>query len=372
MIYEHFRANRAYEAVQGQSDLFNICLHNDDVQDFDTRRDQALLAASEIPTEMVLEGLYKSKLQDSVQFQTVLALYEQENIRNSEPPNYSRLKTNVRRHVDESMTTRNLRAGNKIVERGAVIKSEKGRKASAERKVGEWYLWKAIGQRAKGDSCSFVRDPASGNRRDQRQEGQSSSLAPKAKAQTDGKKPSKSSGRREEKPSGTRVTIPCRHFFRRKGTNTSCKIGTLPCVSITSLNQDAHMATNADSDTLRLMGSPAKSRRKVVSRISCLITGVYTIGMCVSRFPSEKIYSSEERKIEIKSHREILQRHMAPQKNRERKGPSRGVIQKCELHERSSCAPTFAEGTQDETLHQENQARGVAYELAKSVFKLKK
>ena len=37
------------------------------VQDFDTRRDQGLLAASEIPTEMVLEGSYKSKLQ---QFKT--------------------------------------------------------------------------------------------------------------------------------------------------------------------------------------------------------------------------------------------------------------------------------------------------------------
>ena len=43
--------------------------------------DQALLAASEIPTEMVLEGSYKSKLQDSVQLQTVLALYEEKNIR---------------------------------------------------------------------------------------------------------------------------------------------------------------------------------------------------------------------------------------------------------------------------------------------------
>ena len=41
-------------------------------------------------------------------------------------------------------------------------------------------------------------------------------------------------------------------------------LGTLPCVSITSLNQDGHMAKNADSDTLRLMDSPAKSQRKVV------------------------------------------------------------------------------------------------------------
>ena len=54
MIYGHFRATRAYEAVQGQSDLFKIRLQNDDVQNFDTRRDQAPLAASEIHSEMVL------------------------------------------------------------------------------------------------------------------------------------------------------------------------------------------------------------------------------------------------------------------------------------------------------------------------------
>ena len=62
-----------------------------------------------------------------------------------------------------------------MVERGAVTKSQKGRKASVERKVGECYQWKAIGQCSKGDSCSFSHDPASGNRRHQRQEGQSSS-----------------------------------------------------------------------------------------------------------------------------------------------------------------------------------------------------
>ena len=54
-----------------------------------------LLAASENPTEMVLEGLYKSKLQDSAQLQTVLSMYEQENVRNNELPNDSRLKTIV-------------------------------------------------------------------------------------------------------------------------------------------------------------------------------------------------------------------------------------------------------------------------------------
>ena len=63
--------------------VYQICsifrLQHDEVQDFDTKRDQAPSASSEIPAELVLEGLYKSKSQDSVQFHIVLAMYEQEN-----------------------------------------------------------------------------------------------------------------------------------------------------------------------------------------------------------------------------------------------------------------------------------------------------
>ena len=51
---EHFRATGAYEAVQGLSDLCNIRLQHDDVQDFDTRWDQALSSASEMLTENCL------------------------------------------------------------------------------------------------------------------------------------------------------------------------------------------------------------------------------------------------------------------------------------------------------------------------------
>ena len=136
LIYEHFRATGASEAVQGLSDLFNIRLQNDDVEDFDTRWDQALLAASETPTEMVLEGSYKSKLQDCGQVLTVLALYEQENIRNNEQRNCSRLKTSVRRHIDQTMRKRNFRARNDMVERGAVTKSQKREKSKRGKEGG--------------------------------------------------------------------------------------------------------------------------------------------------------------------------------------------------------------------------------------------
>ena len=81
MIYVHFQATGAYDAAQGLLDLFNICLNDDDIEDFDTRWDNVPLAISEIPQENVPEGLYKMKLQGSAQLQTVLAMYNEELIR---------------------------------------------------------------------------------------------------------------------------------------------------------------------------------------------------------------------------------------------------------------------------------------------------
>ena len=59
-------------------------------------------------------------------------------------------------------------------------------------------------------------------------------------------------------------------------------------------------------------------------------------------------------------------------KNLEKRGPSQGIAQKCELQERNPWAPQFEERTQDETLKQERCARRDAWELAQDVYKLKK
>ena len=63
------------------------------------------------------------------------------------------------------MRTRNFRARNDVVERGSVTKSQKGKEAYVEMKVGECFQWKAHGQCSRGDSCNFSHDPrAPGNR----------------------------------------------------------------------------------------------------------------------------------------------------------------------------------------------------------------
>ena len=96
------------EAVQGLSDLFKKRLQNDDVQDIGVRWDQALLSACDMPSDVILEGLYQPKLQDSVQLQAVLALYDHEAVRNDGQTSYSSLKTSVKLQKNQMMRTRNF------------------------------------------------------------------------------------------------------------------------------------------------------------------------------------------------------------------------------------------------------------------------
>ena len=60
--------------------MFSIKLETDDIQDF-WSWEQALLITSDPPSEKVLDGPCVSKLQDSSQAQTILALYNQEILR---------------------------------------------------------------------------------------------------------------------------------------------------------------------------------------------------------------------------------------------------------------------------------------------------
>ena len=166
--------------------------------------DHALLSVSEMPADVILEGLYKSKLQKSVQLRTVMALYCQEVARNNGTSNYQQLKTAVKLRNDHMMRNRNSRVGSDVVERGSVTKSPKGTKANVGRKIRECFQWKAHGQCSKGDSCSFSHDPlASGNKgKGQRRKGRSSSPASHSKAKrTDCEEheSSQGSGNKQEK-----------------------------------------------------------------------------------------------------------------------------------------------------------------------------
>ena len=167
-------------------------------------------------------------------------------------------------HIDQMMRTRNFRVQNDVVERGSVTTSQKGKKAIAERKVGNCFRWKAHGHCSKGDSCSFRQNrQAQGDLYGgQRRKGRSSSHAPNSKAKTDEGWEKSSHKGREESSSDKRSEILCCY---KNCKTRHVDFGILPCVRTTSLNPEAPVAMKADFDMLRQRRSPAKSQRKVVS-----------------------------------------------------------------------------------------------------------
>ena len=78
MTYDFYQVTGAHDTVVDYADLFSITLRNDNVQDFDTRWDEILLSLTKIPSDDVLECLYKLRIRESDQLKTRSELYDME------------------------------------------------------------------------------------------------------------------------------------------------------------------------------------------------------------------------------------------------------------------------------------------------------
>ena len=119
-----------------------------------TRWDENLLSMTKIPSDDILESLYKLRIRESDQLKTALELYDMEIHQKISMPNYQKLKTMVKRSLDQKLRLRNFAARHEKVETGAVVKSQK-KLCGFERGKGICFQWKAKGQCSRGDQCSF-------------------------------------------------------------------------------------------------------------------------------------------------------------------------------------------------------------------------
>ena len=126
MIYHYFRVTGAHDTVLDYADLFSVTLYCDNIQEFDTRWDEVLLSMSKIPSDDILESLYKLRIRESVQLKTVLELYDMEIHQKISVPNYQKLKTMVMRSIDQKNRLRNFDARHGRLATGAVVKNRKG------------------------------------------------------------------------------------------------------------------------------------------------------------------------------------------------------------------------------------------------------
>ena len=110
MIYDCFRVTGAHDTVLDYADLFSVTLHDDNIQEFDTRWDEVLLSMSKIPSDDILESLYKLRIRESAQLKTVLELYDMEIHQKISMPNCQKLKRMVKRSIDQKLRLRDFDA----------------------------------------------------------------------------------------------------------------------------------------------------------------------------------------------------------------------------------------------------------------------
>ena len=108
MIYEYFRVTGANDSDENYADLFTIGLRNDDIQEFDSKWDGILLSMTKIPPDDILESLYTVRTRESEKLKTVLELYHLETHQKKLEPDYHRLKTMVKRSIEQNLRMKNF------------------------------------------------------------------------------------------------------------------------------------------------------------------------------------------------------------------------------------------------------------------------
>ena len=212
LIYEYFGVTGANDSVENYADVFTVVLRSDNTQEFDTKCGEILLSMTQIPSDDILEGLYKLRIRESEKLKTVLELYNMEIHQKKAEPEYHRLKTMVKRSIEQNLRPKNFGARYGNFETSAMVKNQRV-KQREQRSLGDCWQWKANGQCSEGDNCSFRND------KDKRSKSTQPNLSPRSSTQQNVKNASRTKSLRGRSPSGEMARLTCKDYL--KGTCTT-------------------------------------------------------------------------------------------------------------------------------------------------------
>ena len=216
LIYEYFRVTGANDSVENYADHFTVVLRNADIQELDSKWDENLLLMTQIPSDDILESLYKRRIRVSEKLKTVLELYNMEIHHQKAGLDYHRLKTMVKRIIEQDLRNKNFEARDGNYERNAVVKNQ-GTKQREQRSLGDCWQWEANGQCSKGDNCSFRRDM------NKRAISTQPNPSPRSSTQQSVRNASRTRSPGGRSPSGKMARLPCKDYLKETCTTPFCE-----------------------------------------------------------------------------------------------------------------------------------------------------
>ena len=404
LIYDHFRVTGTHDSVENYTDLFTIVLRNDDIQEFDSKWDGILLSLTKIPHDDILEGLYKLRTRESEKLKTVLELYDLETHQKKLGPDYHRLKTMVKRSIEQEIRNKNFGARNGNFEKNAVVKNQ-GTKQSVQRILGDCWQWETNGQYVKGDNCSFRHDI------NKRGKSSPSNPSPNSFMRQNERKPSRTRSPRGKSTSGRMSRWPCKDYLRGTCNNSfcgkwhppeclfyktksGCRFGEKCSYAHRQVDEQPtkRSKTNDDKSAVAILkkgnwqeresvsdgchdrpGKPGKRGDKKLGQNSSKrrFSDARQLGCVFQDMKPPKSILQKGTDMPRPIQRVKFTKAVARHTKIRDQNPSLGYICPGEPHERSPNAPKFEDRSQEETEWQEQGAREAAWKLAKNVFKLK-
>ena len=101
MIYKSFKVSDADESVLDHNEILMVELKNDNVQSFNTRWNETIIAMKKQTYEEILETILFRQLQLSDQQKPLLSLYNQDTVQKGESRDYARLKKMAVRYLEQ-------------------------------------------------------------------------------------------------------------------------------------------------------------------------------------------------------------------------------------------------------------------------------
>ena len=203
------------------------------------------------------------RIRESEKLKTVLVLYNMEIRQKKAGPDYHRLKTMVKRSIEQNQRIKNFEARNGIYERNAVVKNQ-GIKQRGQRILGDCWQWKTNGQCSKGDNCSFRHDI------NKRAKSTQPNPSPSSFMRQNERNASRTRSPRCKSLSGRMSRWPCKDYLRGTCTNHSVKSGILQNACSTSPRVDVDLEKSALMRIARLKNRMAKGPKRMVTKVQWL------------------------------------------------------------------------------------------------------
>ena len=154
MIYDYFRVTGVNDSVLDYADLFCIVVRTDNIHEFDTRCDEILLSVEQFPPDYILESRYKFRIREFEKLKTVLKLYNLEIHQKKSKPDHHRLKTMVKRSIEQDLRTRNFEARNGRIESNMLVKNQREQR-HVLKVQGDCWQWRAKGAVSERKQMQF-------------------------------------------------------------------------------------------------------------------------------------------------------------------------------------------------------------------------